>query len=180
MPALATITGKLYRNHGPESELAWPNRKIRCYPLQLDESQAIVDSETVVVAYTDDEGFIHDKDGGPFQLWPGKWKFETGDKEDIIAVIHSGLTYELRVLRGYIAPPETTIQVVELPTDFAQDVEKSLSAADRAESAAATAVTAANAVSVSPSPEYDGTALRIGFPSYMFPRPHVVRLPLGA
>ena len=30
MTALATITGKLYRNHGPESELPWPNRKIRC------------------------------------------------------------------------------------------------------------------------------------------------------
>lgn len=225
-PGFAVVAGEVWANHGPAHGARCV---VRCEPVHLDESTAIIDSRTLQFAAVLPSGEVE-----PITLAAGQWRFIVSDGETIGPVtLTAGESYELRDLRGYVPPPGVTVQVIEVPQGLAEDVADALevrdevevlasaaatSAGESAESASQSALSAASAsssaeaasnaagdaassagaadlsairaeeaaalvdqaaVSAFPSPLHPD-ALRIGYPSYMSPAPHVVRLPIGA
>ena len=117
MADLATIVGVLTRNtSGSDAAEPWAGRTIRCQPVVLDESAAIVDSRSDVLAVTDESGQVLARDGGPLRLWPGTWRIMLPDGEVIVATVEAGVSYTLLDLRGFVAPHGVTVQTLLVPS----------------------------------------------------------------
>lgn len=152
---LATVTGTLYRNCGPDATPVPHSRgRVTAEPLLLDESVEIVHSRSLVQAVADAAGLV------ALHLWPGAWRITLPDGEVIDGPDHTGVVveaggvYTLEALRGYVPGPGVSVQVIEVPATLAADVASALgskaaaaqSASDAAGSASDAASSAADAL----------------------------------
>lgn len=113
MSDFAIVTGQIFADYGVASERVPARGVVRFTPLELDERVAVVE-DRIRYATTDAAGRII-LDGGPVELWAGRWKVTLPDGEVLEDVrLEAGRTYDLVELRGFVPEPGQIVQTVKL------------------------------------------------------------------
>lgn len=123
MTDFARVEGWIFEDYGlasePDAARVPARTMLRFTPVVLDERAAVVLDRTIT-AVTDTTGRIV-RDGGPVELWAGRWKITLPDGETIGPVdLEAGRTYDLVGLRGFVPAPGQIVQavgVVGVPAD---------------------------------------------------------------
>ena len=120
MITLATVTGTINHNTSASTEPEpWVGAWVIAYPLRLDETTGLANSEDQIVAYSDKDGLV------TMHLWPGAYRIKVQDGEVIDGADHTGVVveaggvYTLEALRGYVPGPGVSVSVMALPTPTA-------------------------------------------------------------
>ena len=152
-PTLALVTGRVWSPYSVDSTPApLKHGRVVFTPLVLDESGHLVESDREEVGTTGGDGYLRKADNlGPgVYLWPGLWRISLPDGEVIDGADHAGVllaageSYDLHALRGYVSPPLTSVQVIQVPQNLAADVAQAIDLKDAAEAASLSAAESAS------------------------------------
>ena len=118
-PSLATITGTISLDQGMTTTGGPVTRAavgliVQFSPGALDTSA--IPTTGVVVGVISATGTLTGTDGGPLLLWPGTWTATANGVPGMpfTFTVTAGQTADLYDLRGYVAPPNTTVQTVNI------------------------------------------------------------------